>query len=106
MLKNAKTIWYTYLLLCDKKTFYVGISNNLDERLREHQNKKSFFTKKFSCIDLVYCERYFTANEAAKREKQIKGWNRAKKQMLIIGQLGINACPEIVDSFRDIGCQN
>jgi putative endonuclease len=95
-------MWYLYLLLCDKKTFYVGISNDLAKRLNEHRNKESFYTRKFSFIEVVYCEKYSTANEAAKREKQIKGWNRAKKQMLIDGKLGINTCPECIP--KDLTC--
>jgi putative endonuclease len=82
--------WYTYVLLCDQKTFYVGITNNIPGRLLLHKNKESFFTKKFSDFKLVYCEKYKNKYEAAEREKQIKGWSRAKKQMLIDGKLGIN----------------
>ena len=82
---------FTYLLLCDEKTFYVGITDNVKRRLKEHVGKKSFFTKKFSHIQLVYCEKYDTESSAARREKQIKGWNKAKKQMLVDGKLGINS---------------
>src|SRR3989344_729753 len=49
-------IWYTYILLCDQKTFYVGMTNDLASRLAEHKNKQSFFTKKFFDIELVYKE--------------------------------------------------
>jgi len=62
-------MWYVYLLLCDQKTFYVGITTNIVKRTREHTNKESFFTKKFSDIELVYCEKYMTEHEAAIREK-------------------------------------
>lgn len=87
-------MWYVYLLLCDQKTFYTGITTDLKKRLLEHRSKKSFFTKKFSDTELLYCEKYSTEHEAATREKQIKGWSRAKKQMLIDGKLGINTCTE------------
>ena len=92
-------MWYVYLLFCDQKTFYVGMTDNLKNRLLEHKNKQSFFTKKFSDLQLVYCEKHPTKYKAAKREKQIKGWSRAKKQLLINGELGTGACPEIVDEF-------
>jgi putative endonuclease len=81
--------WYVYILLCDRKTFYVGITDNVRRRLFLHKNKESFFTKKFSDLECVYCEKYVNKYEAAKRERQIKGWSRAKKQMLINGKLGI-----------------
>lgn len=78
------------MLLYDKKTFYVGITDNIKRRLQEHRSKESFFTKKFSDLQIVYCEKYTDKNTVAKRERQIKGWNKAKKQMLIDGKLGIN----------------
>lgn len=86
--------WFVYMLLCDEKTFYVGITCDLVNRIRQHKAKDSFFTKKFSQIRLIYCEQYKTEHEVTVREKQLKGWSRAKKQMLIDGKLGINVCTE------------
>jgi putative endonuclease len=85
------------MLLCDQKTFYVGITDDPVERLSEHRAGKSLFTKKFSDIRFVYCEHYFTRRNAVLREKQIKGWSHAKKQMLVDGKLGYNVCTELVD---------
>ena len=79
--------WYLYILLCDKETFYTGITKNLKKRIKEHKNKKSTYTKQFSEIKLVYCEKKKNKKEAAKREKQIKGWSRIKKKKLIKGQI-------------------
>ena len=76
-------MWYVYILLCDVETFYTGITNNLKKRIEEHKNKKSFFTKKFSRLEPVYYEKFIGKSVAAKREKQIKGWSRAKKILLI-----------------------
>ncbi len=76
------------MLLCDQKTFYVGITTDVKNRLNNHKTKQSFFTKKFSDIQFVYCEKYKNKCEAAKREKQLKGWSHAKKQMLVDGKLG------------------
>lgn len=87
------------MLLCDKKTFYVGITNKLKGRINAHKNRESFFTKKFSDIKFVYCEKYLSKHEAAKREKQLKGWSRTKKQMLIEGELGYNKCTELVEEL-------
>lgn len=91
--------WYVYLLLCDQKTFYVGITSDVKERLQGHISKQSFFTKKFSEIKLVYCEKFNDKFEAAKREKQLKGWSHTKKQMLIDGKLGYDRCTEIVEEL-------
>jgi len=91
------------MLLCDQKTFYVGISDNPAERLLEHRAKKSFFTKKFSDVKFVYCEEYPGKRKAAVREKQIKGWSHAKKQMLIDGKLGYNTCTGLVEVLGRAG---
>lgn len=96
---NQHENWFMYLLLCDKKTFYVGITNDIKNRLIFHRTKQSFFTKKFSYIKLVYCEIFPNKTLAAKREKQIKGWSHAKKQMLIDGKLGYNKCTELVEAL-------
>ena len=92
-------MWFVYILLCDQKTFYVGITDNLKLRINKHKDKKSFFTKKFSDIEIVYCEKYSSKYLAAKREKQLKGWNQAKKKMLLEGKLGINTCTGIVEAL-------
>lgn len=91
--------WYVYMLLCDGKTFYVGITNNLVNRIKEHTNKESFFTKKFFHLKLVYCEKYSNKIEAAKREKQLKGWNKTKKQLLINSKLGFNTCTGFAEAL-------
>ncbi len=89
------------MLLCDQKTFYVGITDNPAERLEDHRNQRSFFTKKFSDIQFVYCENYLGKQQAALRERQIKGWAHAKKQMLIDGKLGYNVCTELVEALSE-----
>lgn len=78
------------MLLCDQKTFYIGITFDIQKRLKEHESKESFFTKKFSDVELVYVEKYQSKSEAAIRERQLKGWSHAKKQLLIEGKLGRN----------------
>ncbi|HHT9138986.1 MAG TPA: GIY-YIG nuclease family protein [Candidatus Wunengus sp. YC60] len=79
--------YFIYILLCDQKTFYVGITRDLEKRLKEHQNKQSFFTKKFSDIELVYKKEYPDKKSAEIREKQLKGWSYAKKKALITGNI-------------------
>lgn len=93
-------MWYVYMLFCDEKIFYVGMTNDIKNRLKHHRAKESFFTKKFSQISPVYCEKYLTKYQAAERERQLKGWGRAKKQMLVDGKLGINSCPEELKGLR------
>lgn len=77
-------MWTVYLLLCDQKIIYTGLTNNFKRRIEEHKSKTSRFTKQFSDLKLLYSETYETKLEAAKREKEIKGWSRKKKLALII----------------------
>ncbi|MBI4078874.1 MAG: GIY-YIG nuclease family protein [Candidatus Levybacteria bacterium] len=100
---KAGTLWLVYMLLCDQKTFYIGISDDIKNRYLQHKNKLNISTKKFSDIRLVYAERYSNKYEAASREQQLKGWSHAKKQMLINGKLGINTCTGFAeDLLRDL----
>lgn len=92
-------MWFVYMLFCDQKTFYVGITSDIVNRIKQHKNKNSFFTKKFSDLKLVYCEKYKSEHEAVLREKQLKGWSKTKKKMLIEGKLGYNICTEFVEAL-------
>ena len=76
-------VYFLYILLCDQKTFYIGITNNLQKRFIQHQRKESPYTKKFSDIKMVYIEKYPMRTQAEKREKQLKKWSIAKKKALI-----------------------
>ena len=78
---------YVYILLCDEKTFYVGLTDNLERRLQQHQRKESFYTKKFSSVGLVYNEQASSRQAGERREKQMKGWSVAKKKALISGDI-------------------
>jgi putative endonuclease len=79
--------WNTYILLCDQKTYYIGLTSNLENRIKSHKRKENTATKEFSDIRLVYQEKYETRKEAENREKQLKGWSIAKKKALISGNM-------------------
>ena len=65
-------------------TLYIGMTNNLLRRVEEHRECKiEGFTKKYSCTKLIYYECVQYVNNAISREKQLKNWNRKKKQDLI-----------------------
>lgn len=77
--------WVVYMLLCDEKTFYIGLTHDLEQRVISHQSKENIATKEFSDLKLVYHEEYKTRSEAEKREQQLKRWTFAKKKALIEG---------------------
>jgi len=75
--------WYIYILLCDQKTFYVGLTHDLNQRFTSHKLQRNIGTKKFSDLKLVYHEQFNTRKEAENREKQLKSWTFAKKKALV-----------------------
>ena len=78
----------TYILLCGNGEYYVGSTSDIGRRLQEHQSGRGAdFTKGHLPVKLVYTEEYHTIEEAYKREKQLHGWSRAKKEALIRGDI-------------------
>ncbi len=77
---------YMYILKCADDSFYTGSTWNLEKRLWQHQNGMGAnHTRKHLPVELVYCEQYERIVDAYRREKQIQGWSRRKKQALIEG---------------------
>ena len=80
--------YYVYILSNITGTaIYVGVTNNLLRRMYEHRNKldPKSFTAKYDIHKLVYYEYTNDVHAALEREKQIKGWNRARKNRLVEG---------------------
>jgi putative endonuclease len=79
--------YFTYILTnYNRKVLYTGVTNDLEKRIGEHYfgtNQESSFTSKYKCFYLVWYERHQYVNNAIEREKEIKGWIRAKKITLI-----------------------
>jgi len=76
--------YYVYIMASQSKTIYTGVTNDLLRRVQEHKlGKVKGFTSKYHITKLVYFEAGDNINEAIYREKQIKGWLRAKKVALI-----------------------
>ena len=78
-------MYYVYLLTNkSNRVLYTGVTNNLERRVYEHQNKLiEGFTKRYNLNKLVYFECTNDINSAIAREKQIKGWIREKKNDLV-----------------------
>jgi putative endonuclease len=78
-------IYYVYILTTkNNKMLYVGVTNDIIRRVSEHkEGLNESFTKKYNIHKLVYFETYQYINQAIEREKQLKGYIRAKKDKLI-----------------------
>jgi putative endonuclease len=77
--------FYVYILTSvNRKVLYVGVTNNLENRVAEHRSGTgSAFTQRYRVHTLVYAEEYRYVEDAIAREKEIKGWRRSKKDALV-----------------------
>jgi len=79
--------YYVYILTNKNKTvLYTGVSNDLKARLYFHTHPDALskhFTTRYRCYYLIYYEHFQDVEIAITREKQIKGWSRAKKEVMI-----------------------
>jgi len=74
-----------YIVDCKDWSYYIGITNDLEKRLWEHNTgqDENSYTYSRRPVALKYFETFTDVNQAIAREKQIKGWSRKKKQALI-----------------------
>jgi putative endonuclease len=81
-----RRLYYVYLLTNKHKTvLYVGVTNDLQRRMWEHKNQAvPGFTSRYNIDRLMYFEVFREVTDAIGREKQIKGYGRAKKVALIV----------------------
>jgi putative endonuclease len=98
---ESQTEGWMYILECSDESYYTGSTNNLEKRIKEHQNGDgSNHTKMRLPIRLVYFEKFSRIEEAFFREKQVQGWSRKKKEALINNQK--NKLPELSIAYRDL----
>jgi len=82
--------YFVYILRTSANTLYIGQTNNLKKRLKEHQNKSSKsakYIRYFDSFKLVHSEKYLTRKESMQREAQLKRWSKVKKEALITKDL-------------------
>jgi putative endonuclease len=76
--------YFVYIVASRSRTLYVGVTCDLIRRVHEHKQKRSpGFTSRYNISRLVYVENSPDVRAAIAREKQIKGWVRAKKEELV-----------------------
>lgn len=73
-----------YIMSNHSHRLYVGVTNDLSRRVYEHKQQTTpSFTSRYNLTQLIHFENFSDVREAIAREKQIKGWTRAKKIALI-----------------------
>ncbi len=87
---------FMYILLCSNGHYYVGSTDNLEQRLSQHMNGNGAnYTRKHLPVRLVYFEEFQRIDDAFYREQQVKGWSRAKKEALI---------KQDIEALHDLSC--
>ena len=83
-LKGDGYMNYTYILKCRDNSLYTGWTNDIDKRLKAHNDGKGAkYTKSRRPVELIYDEKYETKEEAMKREYAIKHMTRRAKEMAV-----------------------
>ncbi len=83
---HENLFWAYFLASKNREALYIGVTNDLAKRLREHRNPSpgsTAFTTRYHTTDLVYYEPFDGAEVAIAREKQLKAWRREKKDALV-----------------------
>lgn len=79
---------FLYVLRCNGGKYYVGSTEDLERRMKEHAaGSGCAFTKAHLPFELVYTEEHPSYESAYERERQVHKWSRAKKELLIKGEL-------------------
>lgn len=77
-------LYYTYIVASRSHQLYVGVTSEIELRIEQHkQGRFEGHSKKYNCNRLVWFERHPYSDDAIAREKQLKGWSRAKKIWLV-----------------------
>jgi len=85
-MSNITQPWFVYILRCNDNSYHVGVATDVADRVREHNaGQGPSFTKRRRPVELVYSEEHESYVSARKREAQLKGWRREKKEWLISG---------------------
>lgn len=85
-------MYYFYMVRCSDNSLYSGQTNNLQKRIREHNSagqRGAKYLRARKPVELVYSEKYPTLQLAMQRERQVKKWNKYKKEALIKGDLDL-----------------
>lgn len=83
---NFLKSYYTYIVECSDGTYYIGMTTDLAQRLKQHNGELSGgakYTHTRRPVQLKYTEQHMTFKEAAHREYQLKKLPRKKKAQLI-----------------------
>jgi predicted GIY-YIG superfamily endonuclease len=82
--------FWSYMLKCGDGSYYTGHTDNLEQRIGQHQTGLiPGYTSQRLPVLLVWSQDFATREEALSAELQVKRWSRTKKEALVRGEWGI-----------------
>lgn len=94
---------YTYIVRCNDGTYYTGWTNDIEKRVKTHnEGKGAKYTKTRRPVTLVYYESFQTKEEAMRREWEIKQMKRGEKEKLLKKEITKRGCREIAVLAPDV----
>lgn len=80
---------YFYVLHCNDNSLYAGYTNNLERRIKLHnEGKGAKYTRGRGPVELVFAKSFHHKSEAMKAEYEFKQWTRAKKEEFLVNETG------------------
>ncbi len=81
---DRRQCFYVYIMASKNRVLYIGVTNSVTKRVWQHKfGEIEGFTKQYKVTRLVHWESFDDVRNAIDREKELKGWTRAKKIALI-----------------------
>lgn len=93
--------YWVYILKCADNSYYTGVTNDIENRVAQHQEgiNPGSYTHNRRPVELVFNYEFNDVTQAIAFEKQVKGWNRKKKEAIISGQWDL--LPELSKNRQD-----
>ncbi len=102
--RRLKRDWSTYILRCQDGSLYTGVTNDIERRLKMHNNGTGArYTRVRRPVELVYQENRMTRSEALIRECAIKAMPKAKKEELAGGKVSRSKGQKVKKRGRALG---
>ncbi len=87
--EQSESKYWVYILRTDQNDLYIGQTDDIPARLKTHLTGHGAKFVKNKIVDIVHKEKFENRAAAMARERQLKGWTRAKKEALIKGDLDL-----------------
>ncbi|MGL5440622.1 MAG: GIY-YIG nuclease family protein [Filifactoraceae bacterium] len=105
--QKSSSFYVVYILRCNDNSLYIGITNNLEKRIKMHMlGKGAKYTRGRGPLQCIYFEEKYTKSEALKRENELKKLNKKQKEALVLGGNNVKISKVIYDNYECLKLEN